>query len=205
MSSKPMTATQRYRASYPYREEYFKRNPGIFGYIWICSQCYKPIFGKKNVVIDHIVPLNKGGRNHVSNCTACCRECNSRKSDIVDYRVVKGKIFKIIESGAFNTQHGIGALIALALGSVGFVADKLLHGGAKAVKTTGRVAKRGVWRSIKRAVKMVFTRGVSGIFGVVTFPIRKGAMVSRLFFIALYALIVLTVLRDYTGLLLAWA
>lgn len=32
-------------------------------------------------VIDHIVPLAKGGTNDIENLTLACRECNSRKSD----------------------------------------------------------------------------------------------------------------------------
>ena len=91
-------ALKEYRQSYDYRREYFKRNPGLFGYIWFCSQCFRPLIGKKNVVIDHIVPLSRGGRNHVSNCTAICKKCNRDKSDKIDGRIVRGGIFKMFES-----------------------------------------------------------------------------------------------------------
>lgn len=105
-----------YRQSYNYRAEYFKRNPGLFGHIWFCSQCYKPLFGKNNVIIDHIIPLSKGGRNHVSNCTAICRKCNLRKSDKIDGRIAKGYIYKSIESTLFTGQRGISAGVGMTVG-----------------------------------------------------------------------------------------
>ena len=108
--------TQEYRASYDYRREYFKQNPGLFGCVWFCSQCYKPLIGPKNVVVDHIIPLNKGGKNHVSNCTACCKACNSSKSDIVDGRVIKGQLFKLAEVTASRANRGAGAAASLGIG-----------------------------------------------------------------------------------------
>lgn len=39
------------------------------------------------LTIDHIVPLAKGGRNHVSNYQTLCRKCNVKKgSEYIDYR-----------------------------------------------------------------------------------------------------------------------
>lgn len=95
---KGMTYAQKKRASYNYRSEYFKRNPGIYGSIWFCSQCGKMLIGKHNVVIDHIVPLNSvAGVNRTFNTVAICQSCNSKKSDIIDYRIVKGYLAKIFE------------------------------------------------------------------------------------------------------------
>lgn len=121
------TTTKQKRDSYPYREEYFKKNPGLFECIWFCSQCYKPLFGRKNVVIDHIIPLAKGGRNHISNCTACCRKCNSKKSDIIDGRIVKGYAYKIFESNFFMAKGGIKAGLALITGVTLWIVNSAIN------------------------------------------------------------------------------
>lgn len=201
------TRTQEIRAAYPYREKYFEKNPGIFGCIWICSQCYKPIIGKKNVVIDHIMPLAKGGRNHVSNCTACCRKCNSEKSDIVDHRVLKGKIFKIFESNAYRTQRGIGAMLALSASLVMFTARipfALIGAGHMDLAGMLRHAPSGILGILGSLLKFGFGKVIPTVFKIGTFPIRRGIIVSRLYFVALYALVIFYALREYTTILDAW-
>lgn len=90
-----------YRKSYNYRAEYFKRNPGLFGCIWFCSQCYRPLIGKDKVIVDHIIPLSQGGRNHVSNCTAICSKCNRSKSDKIDGRILKGESLSSLRVTSF--------------------------------------------------------------------------------------------------------
>lgn len=35
-----------WRESNDYRSEYFKKNPGLLGCIWFCSQCGVPLKGK---------------------------------------------------------------------------------------------------------------------------------------------------------------
>lgn len=181
-----------YRQSYDYRREYFKRNPGIFGCLWFCSQCYKPLIGKKNVYVDHIIPLAKGGVNRVSNCTAICGKCNRAKSDKVDGRVIKGAAFKLVEGGLFGAQRGIGGLAALGAGLT-----------AGAINSTVKVGTAGAKGIFGLAFKLV--GGVSKlVFGTLTFPIRHGGYLSRLFFIALYAIGILYLLKTYTPLLDAW-
>lgn len=40
-----------------------------------------------DLVIDHIVPLSKGGNNTIGNVQLLCRACNARKSNkVIDYR-----------------------------------------------------------------------------------------------------------------------
>lgn len=181
-----------YRASYNYRYEYFKRNPGIFGCIWFCSQCYRPLFGKKNVYVDHIIPLAKGGVNRVSNCTAICGKCNRAKSDKVDGRVIKGAAFKFFEGNIFRAQRGVGGAVALGAGLT-----------AGAVNTTLRAGKWGLTRGV-RGVFQLAGGIVKGTVGAITFPLRKGGLVSRLFFVVLYTLAILFLLKNHTHLLDAW-
>lgn len=177
-----------YRASYNYRAEYFKRNPGLFGHIWFCSQCYKPLFGKKNVVIDHIIPLAKGGPNRVSNCTAICRKCNLAKSDKIDGRVIKGSIFKIFESTTSGLGRGIGGAVGLTAG--------LTAGAFVGTAKLGKGLIGGVFSLIKTIIKTFFV--------VITLPLRKGTILSRLLFASVYIAAGLYCLMTYTTLLDCW-
>ena len=99
------TYSQRKRDKLDYRAEYFKHNPGLFGCIWTCAYCHRPLVGRKNVQVDHIMPLNNPlGRNARYNLVAACAVCNNRKSDKVDYRVAQGYMSKIFEMIIFTIQ-----------------------------------------------------------------------------------------------------
>ena len=109
-----MTYSQKKRASFNYRNEYFKKNPGIYGNIWFCSQCGKILLGKHNVVIDHIMPLNNvAGVNRTFNTVAICQKCNSSKSDSVDYRVVKGYLAKLFEVFTSHLPDALALVLSL--------------------------------------------------------------------------------------------
>jgi len=49
-----------------------KRSTGICHY---CKNCFPP----RDLTMDHIVPLIRGGRTVKSNVVPCCKECNSKK------------------------------------------------------------------------------------------------------------------------------
>lgn len=109
-----MTYSQKKRVSFNYRNEYFKKNPGIYGNIWFCSQCGKILIGKHNVVIDHIMPLNNvAGVNRTFNTVAICQKCNSSKSDSVDYRVVKGYLAKLFEVFTSHLPDALALVLSL--------------------------------------------------------------------------------------------
>lgn len=100
-----MTYSQRKRAKMDYRAEYFQHNPGLFGCVWTCAYCHRPLLGRRNVSVDHILPLNSPlGRNTRFNLVAACRDCNLAKSDKIDYRVVKGYTSKLFDSIVFTIQ-----------------------------------------------------------------------------------------------------
>lgn len=49
-----------------------------------CAQCGES-GAASSLEIDHIVPLAKGGGNHLLNMQVLCRACNSAKSDNISY------------------------------------------------------------------------------------------------------------------------
>lgn len=48
-----------------------------------CAHCGKHLHYPEDVTIDHVVPLNKGGRNELRNFVTLCKPCNLDKSDDV--------------------------------------------------------------------------------------------------------------------------
>lgn len=182
-------STEEYRRSYPYRRKYFEKNPGLFGCIWICSQCGKPLFGRKNVVVDHIMPLNKGGENNERNCTSICQKCNSSKSDVVDSRVLRGKIFKVFERNASMLNRGLGASLMLMLGFGTAVVDKSVKVGTGVTRVSAKAGAHIIGGAFRLAGK------------IVTYPLTKGPVLSRLFMLVVYAVIVLQLLSSNTSLL----
>ena len=100
----PESKSQRKRSAYNYRTEYFKRNPGLLGCIWFCSQCGMPLFGRENVQVDHIVPLAGTGINRTINTVAICGPCNRKKSDKGGLYVIKGSMAKVLEVILFTLQ-----------------------------------------------------------------------------------------------------
>jgi len=54
------------------RSNIIKRDGGL------CQYCGE---NKKELTIDHVIPLSIGGSDSWSNCVACCKECNNKKSN----------------------------------------------------------------------------------------------------------------------------
>ncbi|MDH3997275.1 MAG: HNH endonuclease [Desulfuromonadales bacterium] len=44
-----------------------------------CEQQFKPAA----LTLDHVLPLVRGGRSTKGNCVPACKECNSRKKDML--------------------------------------------------------------------------------------------------------------------------
>lgn len=53
-----------------------KRSTGV------CSYC-GGVFPPKELTMDHIVPLVRGGKTVKSNVAPCCKECNSKKKHML--------------------------------------------------------------------------------------------------------------------------
>ena len=49
------------------------------------GQCYYcgGRFSAKELTLDHIVPLARGGRSGKGNCVPACKECNNKKRDLL--------------------------------------------------------------------------------------------------------------------------
>ena len=75
--NKPRKDAQKFIGKRKIREFIFKRDK------WMCLKCNS----LENLTIDHIIPVNKSGKNKLSNLQTLCRSCNSSKSDkFKDYR-----------------------------------------------------------------------------------------------------------------------
>lgn len=125
-----------WRDSNDYRADYFSRNHGIGGFAYICSQCFKPMYRKDKIQVDHIIPPSrfaikrrKNGQvasnsivarflNNSFNCAAICPDCNRRKSNKMDFRIAKGYTMKLIEIGFAVAQFAVAVpFLALAYGT----------------------------------------------------------------------------------------
>lgn len=48
----------------------------------ICHYCGQQ-FAPKELTLDHIVPLARGGRSTRGNCVVACKQCNNNKKDLL--------------------------------------------------------------------------------------------------------------------------
>ena len=63
------------------RAEVFEKSKDKEGY-YTCAVCTKKAKNRIYFQIDHIVPMNKGGKTKIENLQVLCRKCNGAKSDI---------------------------------------------------------------------------------------------------------------------------
>lgn len=121
-----VTKGKDWRDSNPYRKEYFRKNPGIGKVLWICSQCYKPLWGKDSVEVDHIIPpsiyakkvkhrdgtvsntsMRSEALNQTYNLVAICSKCNKTKSAKTGSVTYRGYFAKVMEVIVFKLQDGV--------------------------------------------------------------------------------------------------
>lgn len=50
----------------------------------ICHYC-KNSFLPKELTMDHIIPLARGGKSEKFNVVPCCKECNTKKSQLLPW------------------------------------------------------------------------------------------------------------------------
>ena len=51
----------------------------------LCIYCQRPM----RLVVDHVVPIARGGRTVAANLVPCCQRCNSRKADHEPFRWIE--------------------------------------------------------------------------------------------------------------------
>ncbi len=61
------------------RKKHWWQNRIAQGICYYCEQKFPP----KELTLDHIVPLARGGRSTKGNCVPACKECNNRKKNLL--------------------------------------------------------------------------------------------------------------------------
>jgi len=61
------------------RKQGWWQNKTAKGLCYYCDATVPP----KELTLDHIVPLARGGRSTKGNCAPACKECNNRKKDLL--------------------------------------------------------------------------------------------------------------------------
>ncbi len=55
---------------------------GLFlSHSYSCYYCGKQSTDPKEMTLDHVVPMSRGGDNHISNCVPACWDCNLSKGN----------------------------------------------------------------------------------------------------------------------------
>ena len=74
-----------------------------------CFYCASQV-GSENLVVEHQIPLSRGGDNSVSNIVASCVSCNSQKGtrtaeEFAVYKATRSAIFKCKEPELHDPKH----------------------------------------------------------------------------------------------------
>jgi 5-methylcytosine-specific restriction endonuclease McrA len=48
----------------------------------ICYYCHREV-GRKNLTMDHLVPLSRGGKSKKGNIVPACKDCNNKKKNLL--------------------------------------------------------------------------------------------------------------------------
>ncbi|ABK45423.1 HNH nuclease [Magnetococcus marinus MC-1] len=71
-----MMEQERRKAKELKRSQWWKNQLGR-GQCYYCQRRYHP----KELTMDHVQPISRGGRSSHSNCVPCCGECNEHKKN----------------------------------------------------------------------------------------------------------------------------
>ena len=74
---RPQVIRLKYFVRIPYKSKVPLSNRAVLNRDrYMCVYC-----GRKATTVDHVVPKSKGGKHHWDNVVACCKPCNSEKSN----------------------------------------------------------------------------------------------------------------------------
>ena len=59
----------------------------------ICYYCSKP-FSEKELTMDHILPVVRGGKSNRSNCVPTCKKCNNEKAYLTPAELILKQLEK---------------------------------------------------------------------------------------------------------------
>lgn len=191
MSTKAQLAKERgdWRGVRDYRSIYFKHNPGLFGKLWFCSQCGKPLWGKHKVQVDHgKAPSTfnsfamKDLFNNEFNLVAACGPCNREKSNKGGIYTQKAFLAKIVEKVMFKTQD---LVVLTAWGGktvVSKTAGALIPGQAKRgskISSKPKLLSESVTGTLFAVIIFILTYAV---YGVIKFAKGLGLSIIKTVF-----------------------
>ena len=58
----------------------------------VCHYCGKNV-GAKNLTMDHVIPVARGGKSTRGNCVPCCKDCNNKKKAFTPAEQILDQLF----------------------------------------------------------------------------------------------------------------
>lgn len=55
----------------------------------VCYYCKKSITNEKELTVDHLIPLSRGGKDDKTNMVISCRKCNFEKGDLTEEEYIR--------------------------------------------------------------------------------------------------------------------
>lgn len=124
-----------------YRNIFFRSSRPFVGDIYFCAYCGRPV-RKKNLTVDHIVPVGRVKKsatlqkrlkrrgitsvNDIRNLAPSCMACNHKKSDRMGLWVIRGRIGK--NQYIWMVRHVIRLSIVISIGIVFYNGTLTLNG-----------------------------------------------------------------------------
>ena len=154
--------------SYNYRQDYLKRHKGILGKYYICPYCGK-IIRKEKSHIDHIIAKKNSEFlfNRRFNTIAACPECNLKKNDKFDHRVVQGYVAKVGGAGLAVVVGNVARISGFAI-KVGFnVIKGITLIGLKSLRGISSIALKSVSTLVITVVSTIFSFIMSNLLLII--------------------------------------